>query len=465
VWLKLVSSKMVSIAVCMLGAAVGSLAQASPGWEEPRLRKEFTGSYGIDSKIEPDLSDAQREVLQQVEPLMGKDNAQALRILEEANLAEPSARYDFLIGNLKLEARDVEAAKRHYSDAIKKFPNYRQAYKNIGLILAQQEDFPMAARALSKVLELGEADGTAYGLLARCHLAQGNLVAAETGFRQAILLQADVLDWRRGLLGTLIRQRKTADATALADELIARDPDNPEFHQQKAQIQIAAGDLDAAARTLELVARAGWSKAQDLHQLGDIYLKQEQPQLALSAYRRAFAADPAQDIAKCLRAVEVLSASRAPDEAAALAAAFRETFSATLPQGERARLARIEGADRARAKSGRKGRRVVARSDRGGPARRRCLDVAGQVSLRAQGGGAGHLHVREGGQPGELQGRGQGEDRPDPGGPIEVPGSGEPPQRGAADPPARSDRPLPRAGGKGAEEPVRRSIGVPQGVA
>jgi len=329
----------------MAGAACFSataLRSESAGWEEPRLRKEFLGSYGIDSRVEPDLSDTQREVLQQLEPLLRDDKSRAVTVLEEAGKTEPSARYDFLLGNLKLEAGRVEEAKRHYSDAIRKFPNYRQAYKNLGLILAQEQDFPMAAKALSKVLELGEADGTAYGLLARCHQAAGNLVAAESGFRQAVLLQPDVLDWRRGLLATFIRQRKTSDAIALADELIARDPENPEFHLQKGQVQLASGDLEGAAATLELVARAGWAKAPELHQLGDIYLKQEQPQLALSAYRRAFALDPAQAPAKCLRAVEVLAASRAPVEAAELAAAFRSTFGERIEAPDRARLARIE---------------------------------------------------------------------------------------------------------------------------
>ena len=59
-------------------------------------------------------------------------------------------------------------------------------------------------------MELGLVDGRAYGLLAYSYLNQENYFPAEAAYRQAILMQPDIVDWKLGLAryfrnGTIFR--------------------------------------------------------------------------------------------------------------------------------------------------------------------------------------------------------------------------------------------------------------------
>ncbi|HBO57478.1 MAG TPA: hypothetical protein DD622_03465, partial [Opitutae bacterium] len=74
-----------------------------------------------------------------------------------------------------------------------------RAYKNLGLVYVQDGNFKKAIPTISKALELGVVDGRAYGLLAYGYLSEEKYYPAEAAYRQAILIQPDVKDWKIGL--------------------------------------------------------------------------------------------------------------------------------------------------------------------------------------------------------------------------------------------------------------------------
>ncbi|MDX6766813.1 MAG: tetratricopeptide repeat protein [Candidatus Methylacidiphilales bacterium] len=286
-------------------------------WEDPTFVKSFIGSFGVDPGKEPSLTEEDRLTLTTLQQMLRDDRASGMTELEGYVDDKTNARFDLILANLYLETSNLPKAEEFYLKAIRKFPNFRAAYRNLALIMAQQQRFQDAARYLVKTLEFGEADPSVYGMLARCHLGAGDVVAAESAFRQAVLLQPNSKEWRQGLLVSLVRQKKLADAAAAIDEMVVRDPENAALLQQQSQIFMASGNLTKAAETLEMVARRGAAKTGDLYQLGDIYVSAKLPLSAASAYKRAIASDSALG-EKALRAVEVLVAYNNPVEAGQL---------------------------------------------------------------------------------------------------------------------------------------------------
>jgi tetratricopeptide (TPR) repeat protein len=99
--------------------------------------------------------------------------------------------------------------------------------------------------------------------------------------------------------------------------MIMRDPENAGLLKQQSQIFMASGNLPKAAETMEMVARRGGAKTEDLYQLGDIYVAAKLPISAASAYKRAFTSDQALG-EKAIKAIEVLVAYNNPVEAGQL---------------------------------------------------------------------------------------------------------------------------------------------------
>jgi Flp pilus assembly protein TadD len=331
-------------AVCRTNAqGVPAMARSSQSpWQDPIFRAQFVGSYGIASEIEPELTEADQATLKGLEPLMENRKDEAIAMLESTWTTDSNPRFALILGNLYLEKQSLANAERWLQTAIGGFPNYRQAIKNLGLLKAQDGKFAEAVKYLAKTLELGDADGAAYGLLGRCYLSGENSVAAETAFRQAVMLQPEVADWRKGLLASLVKQGKTSDAIALLDELIAVDPTKPELYKQQASVYMVKEDFASAALVLEIAGRLGEPNAEDLHRLGDLYVRREIPDLAYSAYSRAIKADANQPVDKCIRAAEILASIRAPEKATQLLAEIRSQFGAKLESASQARMFKIE---------------------------------------------------------------------------------------------------------------------------
>lgn len=339
------------VAVCGAAAAAGEPASADPYgpvpdlptsfWTDPSFQKQFLGSYGTVSELEPKISPVEREQMEKIIPLMASDPVAAAAAVEKIAGPEASAALDFLLANLYFQTDRQDAAAERYRVAIGKFPGFRRAYKNLGLIDFREGRHDEAIRSLTKVVELGGGDALTYGLLGYAYAATAQHVAAESAFRGAMLLQPEQHDWKAGLAQAVFRQRKYADAAALAEELIAKDPDRPEYWLLQGNAYVGLEQPHKAAQNFEIVARMGKASAAILYTLGDLYVNDGAWELASRAYVRAVEQDTAGNLERPLRSVDVLARRGALPQAASLIEAIERSAADRLGDDERRKLLKV----------------------------------------------------------------------------------------------------------------------------
>ena len=159
-----------------LAAAVSAQRPAAnPGaelWKDEAFVKSFVGSYGFLLGYEPKISDEEKAVLRALVDIIKASPKKAIAQLQPQIKPKSSAAFDFILANLYFQEGKLKEAENYYKKAIKKYPSFRRAYKNLGLVQVQSGNFADAVPTISKALELGEVDGRAYGLLAYGYLTQ-----------------------------------------------------------------------------------------------------------------------------------------------------------------------------------------------------------------------------------------------------------------------------------------------------
>jgi tetratricopeptide (TPR) repeat protein len=288
-------------------------------WGDPRFRQEFLLSFRPNSEIEPAVTAVEREQMEKkMLPLLGTNPEAARAALEELTTPESSALFDFTLGNLYFQEERLEEAVARYAAAIDKFPSFRRAHKNLGLIHVRTGRFADAIASLSRVIQLGGGEGLTYGLLGYAYGSTEQYLPAESAYRQALLLQPEVMDWKLGLTRSVLGQRKYGEAIALCEDLIARNPERSDYWLLQANAFIGLGRPLEAAQNYEVVRRMGKATPAMMNTLGDIYVNAEMLDLASRAYVQAHELDPQRNLEPGLQRVEVLAQRGALDQAQAL---------------------------------------------------------------------------------------------------------------------------------------------------
>lgn len=321
-------------------------------WKDPAFQKAFLGSYGVQSELEPKMTQIEVASMQKILPLMDSDPEAAARKLQGLAKPNASAVFDFTLGNLAFQKDQPEEAAARYKTAIAKFPNFRRALRNLGLIQVRLGQYDDAVRSLSRVIELGGGEGLTFGLLGYSYAATGQSLSAESAYRNAVLLQPDLVDWKIGLAQNLLKQQKYAEVVVLSAELLERGPDRVDLWLLQAGAYVGMGQPLKAAENYEILRRMGKATVASLVTLGDIYVNEGLWDLAGSAYGSALDADPQQDAAHPLRWINILSQRGAVPQARALLDHCKTAYGERLDGGARndllrqeARLAAAEGAD------------------------------------------------------------------------------------------------------------------------
>jgi tetratricopeptide (TPR) repeat protein len=327
-------------------------AQSDPTkdmWNDPAFVQSFTGSYGILAEYEPSISNDEKLILRNIMDVIQSNPLTAIEQLKSNIQPQSSAALDFILANLYFQEGELKNAEINYKKATRKFPNFRRAYKNLGLVQVQAGNYKAAVKTISKAIELGDVDGRSYGSLGYGYLTQELYYPAEAAYRQAILMQPETLDWKLGLARCLMDTQRYSDAIALFDTLIKLNPDRADFWLHQANAYIGNDTPMAAARNIEVVRRMGNADLATLSRLGDIYINNDAPQLALDAYLAALKLAGNKDTHSLIRAAKILTRSGSYDEGKVMIAQTRQQLGDRIKDADdltllilEARIARAE---------------------------------------------------------------------------------------------------------------------------
>lgn len=259
-----------------------------PLWKSAHFRKSVTGSFGIDSRIEPRITvDEEFYLDESAKKMADEDREAAIKILSESSLLEKSPAMQFSLATFQFEAGDHESAVAHFSKALELFPNFRDAHRNLAIVLVQQEKFKEAIEHLGRSLELGSRESITMGLLGYCHAVQGHHQAALDAYRLAALTQPSERQWKMGESQALQSLNRPKDAASILQQLIDDDPKDLNLWLVQADNWIALGKPVAAIANLEMAYRAEKLSGEATLSLGHLYLQNGLPAIALERYQLA----------------------------------------------------------------------------------------------------------------------------------------------------------------------------------
>lgn len=311
-------------------------------WSSADFQRRFAESYLAESDIEPLVTEAERELLLEVRDALAEGDIPGAkqRILEHLNPAA-SATLDFTLANLHFQDDELEAAARHYASASDKYPKFRRAWKNQGLVGVRLGDYRMAAKAFSRVIELGGGDALTWGLLGFAHVNQENFLPAESAYRMAILLDSETTDWKMGLARSLFKQARYPEAVSLLGAMIDEEPGRVDLWVLQANAFLGKGEVMSAAENFEFVQRLGEASVENLAMLGDIYINEELYDMAMESYLGALALAPDVFRFRALGAAKNLAARGAFAETGQLLDAIESASSDGLKLEEQTSVLRL----------------------------------------------------------------------------------------------------------------------------
>lgn len=278
------------LAATLQASPTFDLVDTNPG--SPEFKQRFYGSFGINSAIEPKLTQEDRPLYESIEPYLKNNPTKAIQLAKEGISKDSNAAFDYLVGSLYYTQSNYSSATTYLKAALKKFPDFRRAHRNLALIYIQQDRYNDSIKHLLRVIELGGGDGQSYSMLAYAYLTQEKYQSALSAYQLARMFLPDSKDVRRGEAQCLLMTEQHSAAIALFDELIAENPSEQDFWLFQANSYLSQEQLSDAIANLEIAHTVATPSASSLSLLGDLYLNQDAYTLALQSYEAALKRDP-----------------------------------------------------------------------------------------------------------------------------------------------------------------------------
>lgn len=239
--------------------------------DSPAFQRRFLASYGVNEAIEPPLTQKDQSLYKRIAPLLRDNPRAAIQQVEWQLTPSSNAALHFLLGNLYYSIDNPSQAKIQLNKTIEKFPNFRRAYRTLGLIAIQQSAMNEAISYWQKVITLGGGDAQSYGLLAYAYLTKEKYYSALSAYRMARMFNPESNDYKRGEAHCLLMTRQSAEAIALFDELITASPKTKDYWLLQANAFLNIDEPRQAMTNLEIIRDAGQADFESLMLLGRLY--------------------------------------------------------------------------------------------------------------------------------------------------------------------------------------------------
>jgi len=274
----------------------------------PEFQKRFVASYGVLEDREPELQELEISLLEKIGPMV-EENPEFAKSMLEGMLGEETpatATFNFILANLYFNGGALEDALAEYDRAIEKFPTFRRAWKNLGMLKTRNADYEGAVEALVRCIELGDTSPDTYGTAAYGHLRVGNLMAAELAYNAAVMLEPNNIEWIEGKAQAMISGKRFREAVPLLEELLKRNPQRAIYRTFLANVYVETEQFLKAAQVFELMHSMGEGDMATRLQLANIYSLQGMYDLSVDTFVAAQRADLVSLLPKVLTTVRYL---------------------------------------------------------------------------------------------------------------------------------------------------------------
>jgi len=243
-------------------------------------------SYNFRKEREPDMTAAEFALYERISGMVETNPVFALQLLETMlnDEQEDSAAFDVALGNLYYANNRIPDALSRYRSAIDKYPNFLRAWVNIAMIHYREQEWPQAASAFAKAVNLGDRDAQTFGLLAFSLRQAGNTLGAEMAFMQAMTANPEDPNWVGGLLEMYFVNKRFDQAESLVREMIRLEPEKSKNWMLYSSLLVELGRPLEAATQLEIARKIGVIDPEGLALLGDLYVQLSLIPEAIAAY-------------------------------------------------------------------------------------------------------------------------------------------------------------------------------------
>ena len=287
--------------------------------EPPKLdlKRIVNQSNSFLKEREPDMTAEEDALYQKEVALLSTQPEFAIKLLEAMmnDKEQPSPAFEFILGNAYYAATQYDKAEPRYRSAVQRFPSFIRAWNNLGILYYTQNKYAEAVPCFSKSVSLGDHDPTTFGLLGYSLEHTGNSTGAEMSYMQALSGSPQNTDWMEGLLRVYTMARQYGRAEALVRSLIKLRPGDAQLWLSLANIMRAENRKLEAIVVLETAAGAGFSGAEELGLLADLYADQGLNTEAAATYEQILKLVPDTGGPLLLRFAQVLLTAGKLDEA------------------------------------------------------------------------------------------------------------------------------------------------------
>ncbi len=344
---------LLSITFLALGSVVGQ-QPSTEVFKDPEFQKRFMGSYGFLPDVEPSIDtndEEERAYFLSIKELLAADNMAALKakLQQDINPELSNPALIFMLANIWFQEDNNAEAEKWYQLAIKRFPSYLRAHKNLGLVYFRLGDNTKAIESLSEAVRLGDHSAQTVGLLGACHMGNENWLAAESALRQAVVLEPEKKQWKNSLLKVFFESGQYEAALGMVEPQLRENPNDDKLWAMKARALMELGRQEDATVAFETLHHMGKATPQILEILGAIYMDQEKPNAALKAYTAAAKGSQKLKGSSVLRTANLLFGYQYVDQAKRYVSQLRPRVKELTPAEQlelktlEAKIARLEG--------------------------------------------------------------------------------------------------------------------------